>query len=325
MEFFREVTPLQQQDICVVLDSVNNGFDYPIHNHPEYELNLILGTSGTRIVGDSTEKYSNSDLVLLGPFLPHKWDGATDETDKIPDYRVITIQFSINLFSSPIFNKDRFQHIKDLLTRSNRGIVFDESTIKLIAPIMDQLTKDNGFENVIHFFRLFDVLSKAKSSRPLLSEMNKYTDQTNQNKRIQMAYNYIMANYTRTDFTISEIASKLSLSDSAFSHFFKKNAFRSFSTFLCDLRLSHACKLLLSTDYTMSQISNMSGFNNISNFNRLFRKYRNTTPQKYKNKQQEETNFNWVDQRTPWQFIPGSKENYQHLMPDAYSTTLVHI
>ena len=79
MNIYREITPLNPPDVFVVLDSVCNGFDYPIHNHPEYELNLIAGMSGTRIVGDSTERYTDYDLVLLGPYLYHKWaSGALD-------------------------------------------------------------------------------------------------------------------------------------------------------------------------------------------------------------------------------------------------------
>ena len=54
MNVFRENTPLKDNDICVVLDSSNNGFDYPIHNHPEIEINLVIGMSGKRVVGDST-------------------------------------------------------------------------------------------------------------------------------------------------------------------------------------------------------------------------------------------------------------------------------
>lgn len=325
MEFFREVTPLKNQDICVVLDSVKNGFDYPIHNHPEYELNLIVGISGTRIVGDSTEKYTHADLVFLGPYLPHKWDGDQEMINNDVDYRVITIQFAIDLFSSSLFNKDRFQAIKELLIRSRRGIVFHEHTIKEAAPLMAELAKDNGFENVVLFFKLMDLLSKAQNTRSLSSEINKEMAQNSHNKRIQHAYNYIMMNYKRVDFSIKEISSELNMSDSAFSHFFKKNAFRSFSSFLSDLRLSHACKLLLSTDFTIAQICNESGFNNISNFNRLFKKYRNSTPKAYRNRYQERTKFDWTEQRTPWQFIPRNQVKDTHLLPDDYSTSLVHV
>ena len=69
MNIYQETTPLNTEDIFVVLDSVNNGFDYPIHNHPEFELNLVMGMSGSRIVGDSIERYTDMDLVLIGPYL----------------------------------------------------------------------------------------------------------------------------------------------------------------------------------------------------------------------------------------------------------------
>ena len=108
MNVFRENTPLKENDICVVLDSSNNGFDYPIHNHPEIEINLVMGMSGKRVVGDSTENYENNDLVMLGPYLNHKWYG--DETllkNKQP-YRVITIQFDANQFSASMMMKDSF-------------------------------------------------------------------------------------------------------------------------------------------------------------------------------------------------------------------------
>lgn len=325
MEFFREVTPLKKQDLCVVLDSVNNGFDYPIHNHPEYELNLIIGISGTRIVGDSTDKYHHSDLVLIGPYLPHKWDGDQEMMDKEVDYRVITIQFAIDLFSTSLFTKDSFQGIKNLLEMSRRGIVFEQETILEAIPLMIELTKDNGFNNVIIFLKLLDLLSTAESVRTLSSEAKALHAHSSLNKRIQVAYNYIMMNYKRPDFMIGEVAGELNMSDSAFSHFFKKNAFRSFSSFLIDLRLGHACKLLLSSDFTVSQISNMSGFNNIANFNRLFKKYRNASPKEYRNRYLEKSKFDWTEQITPWQFIPKNAANGVSILPDSYSTILKHI
>ena len=39
---------------------------YPIHCHPEYEINLVMNTRGSRIVGDSTEDFGPLDLVMTG-------------------------------------------------------------------------------------------------------------------------------------------------------------------------------------------------------------------------------------------------------------------
>ncbi|GLR17143.1 AraC family transcriptional regulator [Portibacter lacus] len=325
MEFFREVTPLNNQDICVVLDSVNNGFDYPIHNHPEYEINLVMGTDGTRIVGDSTDRFSELDLALIGPYLPHKWEEDQNSRALGKKYRVITIQFGLNLFSMNFFSKERFHRIKLMLENSRRGLLFDKKVILSAIPIMVKLTEQNEFQNVIYFLRLLNLLAGAKEFKYLSSSVNSAKSLSSENTRIQKAYNFIMMNYKRPDFMIQEVSDVLNMSTSAFSHFFKKHAFRSFSSFLIDLRLGYACNLLLSSDFTMAQISVKSGFNNISNFNRLFKKYKECTPKEYKRRLLDNTKFDWADQRTPWQFIPDIKNSTANILPDSYSTRLNHV
>ncbi|MCH7525189.1 MAG: AraC family transcriptional regulator, partial [Bacteroidetes bacterium] len=93
MIIYKEITPLSENDVFIIKNSENVGFDYPIHYHSAYELTLILNSSGNRIVGDSVEKYNSRDLVLIGPEIYPKLDD-----DDIPFHRrnnahVITIQF----------------------------------------------------------------------------------------------------------------------------------------------------------------------------------------------------------------------------------------
>ena len=118
VNIFREITPVGPNDVFVILDSFSNGFDYPVHCHPEYELTLIMGISGVRLVGDSTEHFNEFDLVLLGPYIYHKWTGDEYENGKLKKYRVITIQFSMELFEGPMFQKQRFLRIRSMLENS---------------------------------------------------------------------------------------------------------------------------------------------------------------------------------------------------------------
>ncbi len=324
MYIFKEITPLKPEDTFVVIDSVKNGFDYPIHNHPEYEINLILGMSGSRIVGDSTERYKDLDLVILGPFLYHKWDGDKTLQDKGESYRVITIQFAIDLFSGHMFQKEKFHKIKELLSESARGIHFHGNTFDKAAEIMTSLADGSGFIGIIHFFNLLDLLSNSSECEYLASlGFSPIAPQVNSN-RIQMTYSYIMKNYTNADLRIADVASFVNMSDSAFSHFFQKYAFRSFTQFLIDLRIGHACKMLLDTDFTIAQISDASGFNNLANFNRLFKKYRKSSPFEYKKMYVEKNTFDWANQRSPWQFIPSQANLNNVIMPTIHSTKLIH-
>ena len=56
-EIQQEITPITNEDLFIILNHPNAHFDYPIHCHPEYEINLVMNTRGSRIVGDSTEDF----------------------------------------------------------------------------------------------------------------------------------------------------------------------------------------------------------------------------------------------------------------------------
>ena len=47
----------------LVFDRVKDNFDFPIHYHPEYEINFILNGKGVRrIVGDHIEEIDDIEL-----------------------------------------------------------------------------------------------------------------------------------------------------------------------------------------------------------------------------------------------------------------------
>ena len=74
-DIHREVTQLAPEDSFLVFDRVKDDFDFPIHFHPEYELNFISNGKGVRrIVGDSIEEIDALELVLVGPNLVHGWE-----------------------------------------------------------------------------------------------------------------------------------------------------------------------------------------------------------------------------------------------------------
>jgi AraC-like DNA-binding protein len=325
LNIFQEITPLKNQDVLVVIDSLNNGFDYPIHNHPEYEINLVSGISGTRIVGDSTERYTDQDLVLLGPYLWHKWDGDEHLQKNGQPYRVLTVQFSVDLFNAPFFQKEGFFKIKKLLKESSRGIRFYGHTYDKAFALLSGITQSQGIQGILTFIQLLDLFAGSSEfaflSSPGFSPAVHHTENT----RIQMAYSYIMKNYTKLDFRMNDVAEALNMSESAFSHFFQKFAFRSFTQFLIDLRIGHACKMLLDTDQTIAQISDASGFNNLANFNRLFKKYRDCTPMQYRKRYTGNAQFDWANQLTPWQFVPNKANMNPILKPNLSSTRVIHI
>lgn len=58
-DIFREKSPLSSDDCFVVFDRRKSSFTFPVHIHPEYELNYVEGAVGAqRIIGNSIDRKS---------------------------------------------------------------------------------------------------------------------------------------------------------------------------------------------------------------------------------------------------------------------------
>lgn len=281
MKIYREITPLNPQDVFGLFNYPDATFDYPLHNHPEYEINLIMNASGNWIVGDKAEKYEDCDLVLLGPFLNHAWDGADTDRQKYPTTHTVVLQFDKNLFQNSFLSKTAFHAIKVMLAYSVRGIRFYGETRKKAKKKLLKLVDLKGFEAAMLFLDILQLLATSNENRLIASSGYTSKIPSPESKRMDKVYEFIKENY-RSKITAQQVASMVNMSESAFSHFFKKSTKRSFSKFLIDTRLGEACKLLLETQDSVNEICFRCGYTNLSNFNRLFKKYIGMTPVAYR-------------------------------------------
>ena len=323
MKVYQEITPVTGSDLFVILDSVNKGFEYPIHNHAEFELTLVTGSAGNRIVGDSTNKYKDEDLVLIGPYLFHKWDNQDKQGTVKDPCRVVTIQFDMHLFDKALLAKKPFMLIQTFLVKSGRGIRFYGKSLSEAKKRIHRLTGLSGIESATEFLLLLDLLSKSNEFELLASEgFNANPVQVN-SKRLHAAYQYILNRFQECGLKMSDVARQVNLGDSAFSHFFKKATNRSFSDYLIAMRIEQACKLLIESDEQISRIASLSGFNNMANFNRKFKEVHHCSPLQFRKIYLEKSKFDWNKQITPGQFIPpGNHAEFSH-KPAQYSTRVV--
>ena len=275
----REITPINKGDLFIVLNHVNAKFDFPVHYHPEYEINLVLNSHGKRIIGDSIKPFESPDMVLIGPNTPHAWTGYEST-----EVQVITIQFQEDFLSEQTLSRNIFHSIQDMLNRSRMGIHFSkEATISMI-PRIKQLTEKRGFDSFLDFLSILYDLSISRNQNTLSSPSYVDMYDTSKSKRISIVNEYLCKNF-QNPIKIEEVAKLVNMSPSAFSHFFKKRTQRTFSNYLSDLRIGNAAKLLIETDKTISEICYESGFNNLSNFNRAFKNQKGCTPKEFRMQQ----------------------------------------
>jgi AraC-like DNA-binding protein/quercetin dioxygenase-like cupin family protein len=273
----RELVPISEDDFFIVLNHTNAKFDFPLHFHPEIELNLVLNSSGKRIIGDSVMEYNDCDLVIVGPNTPHMWTGIKENTNA----HVITIQFHENLFSEKTLNKKLAISIRELLGKSKRGILFSKETIERLKPKILQLSDSQDFDSLLNFFSILYDLSIATDTKKLSS--NSYVDYYSfpESHRIEKVNSYVKKNL-HNRIQLKEVADLVNMSESAFSHFFKKCTKGSFSDYITDLRLGVSARLLFESEQTINEICYDSGFNNVSNFNRTFKRKMGLTPSDFR-------------------------------------------
>jgi AraC-like DNA-binding protein len=276
-EIQQEICPITTEDLFIILDHTNAKFEYPIHCHPEYEINVVMNIDGKRVVGDSEETFSKLDFVMVGPYIPHVWKSDEEEN------RVVTIQFSSELLNFPIMNKRLFTPIKKLLIDSRQGLQFYGPDAERIKDEILELTRIQGFQTATMFLNILNSLAQAPR-RKLVSNMYESENLIHESKsrRISKVCRHIEENISHK-ITLSDAAKMVKMSDSAFSHFFKKQTGISFITYIHNLRVAKACDLLANTNLSASEICYDCGFNNKSNFIRLFSKRKNMTPIEYRN------------------------------------------
>jgi AraC-like DNA-binding protein len=279
-KFHREITPLAPEDSFLVFDRVKDGFDFPVHFHPEYELNFISNAKGVRrIVGDSMEEIDDIELVLVGPNIEHGWEIHKCTSKSINE---ITIQFHNDLFDDKMLARRIFKPIKDMFDRSNYGIIFSK---KISLELKERIKAISKIDSIDYLMELISILQDLANSRNqrLLSTYSSQNKVFENSDKIKKVYEHIQENYNHK-ITLSEISELINVSPVSFNRFIKKRTGKTFVDYTNDTRISYATRWLIETELSISEISFKCGFNNIANFNRVFKKSKNSTPSEYREK-----------------------------------------
>ncbi|MGI6232718.1 MAG: AraC family transcriptional regulator [Prevotella sp.] len=281
-QILHELTPLQEKDALYIADRHKKEFTYPIHNHDVFELNFVEGAAGVnRIVGDSTETIGDLDLVLItSGQLEHVWEQGNCKSS---DIREITIQFRFGMDPNDyFFSKTPFDAIRHLLEDGRKGVAFSQRSIMRIYGRLDRLSQvEDHFEALLCFLSILNELAVSGDYRTLATSSFAKVNVKDDSRQILKVKNYIAENYMY-DLKLDDLASIANMSSSAFSRFFKLHTGRPLSTYITEVRMGKAARLLVDTDETVSTISFGVGYNNLSNFNRTFRKLKGCTPSEFR-------------------------------------------
>ena len=250
------------------------------HYHPEYEIHLVVATSGTFYVGDHVGQFEPGQLIMTGPNLPQNWISDTRPNEIVP-CRTQVIQFPESFIDQAgVFPE--MESVQRLLDRSRRGVLFDGETSRAVAPMMRKLIEARGVRRLGLFFQILDLLTTAPASQTLASlsfvlDLQR-AKQSDMNRAIAHLRERLHEPLSET-----ELARLTGQSQSAFSRSFKRHTGTTLVRYRNQLRIDLACHMLLSDpDAKVADICFDVGFSNLSNFNRHFLKLKKMSPSDFR-------------------------------------------
>lgn len=254
------------------------------HIHPEVEIVYMLKGDGIRYVGDGLEPFSSPELVMVGGMLPHYWINGSSyyaEGSKLSvDY--ILVQFGDNLFPSETLEMPEFQNINRLLGRLGRGLKFDNATLAKCSDLIFRLLAATGINRYSELLILLDTLGGATSGSVELASLGYAQPETDQlPARLKRVLQFVSQNFMST-ITLDEVADHANMNRSALCRYFKERVGKTLTSYVNEVRIGYACKLIIDQGFSISQVAYESGYRSLSHFNHIFKQIVGCAPSEYR-------------------------------------------
>lgn len=255
-----------------------------IHTHDFMELVFFVNGSATHMLfnGDQKSCYSvmQGDCFAILPQEAH----AFEDGKQVSFYNVI---FSPSFISDELEELKKFDTWKlifgsrNICERNkihlslNSRIILNEYIQELLIELQDM---PEGYK----------LSAKALLIKILLIILRSKPQKMTQSSRSSKINPFILNVITEMEknpekcYILNDLAKKANMSISNFSRKFQDISGTSPIEYLISLRMGKAESLLLSTDMSIYDIAEQCGFHDVNYFIKTFRRYRNTTPAKFR-------------------------------------------
>ncbi|MDB5121168.1 MAG: AraC family transcriptional regulator [Sphingobacteriales bacterium] len=279
----KKVTPNPEQSFSIRKDIGQNMLN-DWHYHPECELLYIKRSSGTCLIGDFIGHFQSGDTILFGSNLPHTFRHEYEYIEKRDETagESVVILFMRETFGSAFLNLPEIKEIVKLLNIANLGLKLQGETRKLVAEIADKMLNVSPSKRLIYLLSALEIIATTKEYTILSS--NGFTNgcNTSDGDRMKVIFDYTFNNY-HNKITLEEVATLLKMAKHSFCRYFRSKTKKTYVQFLMEVRIGHACRLLVEEDLNVAEVSYSCGYNNISHLYHQFKAITSKKPLEYKN------------------------------------------
>ncbi|QHV98669.1 AraC family transcriptional regulator [Spirosoma endbachense] len=261
------------------IPNINNRW----HHHAEVELIHFHRGAGTQFVGDHVKRFGPGDIVLVGANLPHYWryDDTYFTTQSEEGPFATVIHFTEDFWGDRFLNLPENKPLRTILEKARRGLLLTDESGKSVGALMEGLRQTEGPYRIMGLMNCLLAIARSEDVQLLSSLGFQYDRSDSENERINAIYEYTL-NHFREKISLDAIAGVARLVPNSFCRYFKSRAGKTYSQFLTEIRIGHACKLLIDKQVDVKQICYESGFNNSSCFHQRFKAVTGKSPQSYR-------------------------------------------
>lgn len=252
-----------------ILDKAHNS---RIQFHPFTYFYYHLQGSGRYSIESKVIDFNEGDLIIINSNIGHSifFDEKSD--------RIKTIGFGIESISITRVNqKEEFENINYYhIDNSNKALKFE--------PIFESIVNEYKSNNL--FAR---SMANAQATELLINLLRKYRNEISikhdkkVNRQIDYIKSYMDANY-HEDIALEDLSTMAYMNKFHLISEFKQSYRITPIEYLILKRIEVAKNLLISTNHSMEEISDMVGFNSQSYFNQVFKKKVGETPSQFRKK-----------------------------------------
>ena len=259
------------------------------HRHNFIEVSYVVEGTAVHTIEGISYPVKKGNVVIVDYNTPHTWSFDPERDGPFLTYDLL---FTLDFFNTSGMNNSEFYSLASPYLFSSLFKEFDSHYVlhhlikangkefhKLFAQIYQEYTaREKGSQTII---RAYLVELIIKLFRELERQQPTFT--VNHQKLVEQAISYMQENY-KAHINLDDIVSGIFLSKDYFRQIFRKITGTSITSYIQDLRIREACRLLETTNSNSAEIARKSGFNDIKFFYQTFKKATGQTPAEYRKK-----------------------------------------
>ncbi|MDF2671333.1 MAG: hypothetical protein K0R67_3639 [Paenibacillus sp.] len=262
------------------------------HAHEFFQICYVMKGCCVHKVNGQEAVLAKGDLFSIPPFYEHQLDQLPGKEIEIAQINFMPdlldnsfVSFAEMESFVPFAFIQPFVELNDrLLPQLNLSYEGQLRTEALITEIHEELESlQVGYQLVIKSCLQKLLVLAGREYTAFMESKEEHSSLHANRQYFEQALAFIHERYQQ-EIKLQDAAAKATMSPAYFSTIFKMIKGKTFITYLNELRLGQAMKLLKQTDQSVQEIANCTGFNNSTHFHRMFKKTIGLTPAEYRHK-----------------------------------------